>query len=223
MQINIGNDWEQVLAGYFGSEAFRRLSEVVDQAYASSTIYPAASDIFTALRLTPYANVKVVIFGQDPYHGPNQAHGLAFSVDKQVKIPPSLRNIYKEMADDLGVAVPAHGNLSEWAEQGVLLLNTALTVEAGKANSHRGLGWEKLVEEIVGQLNQHPEPIVFILWGASARDYKQLIDLTKHTTIEAPHPSPLSAYRGFFGSKPFSQTNQLLESLGREPIDWKIS
>lgn len=223
MKPNIGNDWDLVLKDYFVREDFIKLTRFLERAYQTQTIYPAADEVFTALKLTPYSNVKVVIFGQDPYHGPNQAHGLAFSVDKQAKIPPSLRNIYKELVDDLGVSIPSQGNLSNWAKQGVLLLNTVLTVEAGQANSHHNLGWEGLTEEIIRQLNLHSEPIVFILWGASARRFKKLIDLQKHATIEAPHPSPLSAYRGFFGSKPFSQANQQLIAWGREPIDWEVT
>lgn len=218
----IGNDWDQVLQSYFASEDFQKMTADLAQRFESQLIYPTKDEVFTALKLTPYADVKVVIFGQDPYHGPNQAHGLAFSVNKAAKIPPSLRNIYKELVDDLAVPMPTHGNLNNWAKQGVLLLNTVLTVEAGQANSHRGLGWEGLTEEIIRQLNLHNEPIVFILWGASARNFKKLIDLEKHTTIEAPHPSPLSSYRGFFGSKPFSRTNNQLLAWGRKPIDWEI-
>lgn len=223
MKPLIGNDWDLLLQPYFMSVGFEVLADFLAQASDDSrTIYPPAEDVFTAFSLTPYSAVKVVIFGQDPYHGPNQAHGLAFSVSESAKIPPSLRNIFKELADDLGESVPAHGNLTKWAKQGVLLLNTALTVEAGQANSHRGLGWEELTQEVIRQLNQHPDPIVFILWGASAREYKKLINLEKHATLEAPHPSPLSSYRGFFGSKPFSQTNDLLISWGREPIAWEL-
>lgn len=222
MLPTIGNDWEQVLKDYFVSEDFKKITLFLEQTYQTQTIYPTEQDVFTALKLTPYKNVKVVIFGQDPYHGPNQAHGLAFSVNKQAKIPPSLRNIYKELVDDLGVSKPTHGNLTKWAEQGVLLLNTVLTVEGGQANSHRGLGWEKLTEEIIKKLNDHQESIVFILWGASARNYKKLIDLDKHRILEAPHPSPLSSFRGFFGSKPFSQANAQLIAWGRQPIDWEI-
>ncbi len=224
MRPLIGNDWDLILKAYFASESFSVLSDFLDQAYDSSRIiYPPVEKIFSAFSLTPYSQVKVVIFGQDPYHGPNQAHGLAFSVSETAKIPPSMRNIFKELAHDLGSPIPPHGNLTKWANQGVLLLNTVLTVEAGQANSHRGLGWEELTQEVIRQLNQHSDPIVFILWGASARNYKKLIDLEKHTTLEAPHPSPLSSYRGFFGSKPFSQTNDLLRSWGREPIDWELS
>lgn len=222
MDFKIGNDWEQVLASYFAREDFKQLIRLLEEIYGSQTIYPAADHIFTALKLTPFSKVKVVIFGQDPYHGPNQAHGLAFSVNQEAKIPPSLRNIYKELVADLGVPLPTHGDLSSWAQQGVLLLNAVFTVEAGKANSHRGIGWEGLSEEIVRQLNDRSEPIVFILWGASARRYKGLISQEKHAIIEGPHPSPLSAYRGFFGSKPFSQVNQQLVAWGKEPIDWEI-
>lgn len=222
MDFKIGNDWEQVLASYFAREDFKQLIRLLEEIYGSQTIYPAADHIFTALKLTPFSKVKVVIFGQDPYHGPNQAHGLAFSVNQEAKIPPSLRNIYKELVADLGVPLPTHGDLSSWAQQGVLLLNAVFTVEASKANSHRGIGWEGLSEEIVRQLNDRSEPIVFILWGASARRYKGLISQEKHAIIEGPHPSPLSAYRGFFGSKPFSQVNQQLVAWGKEPIDWEI-
>ena len=218
----IGNDWDSVLKDYFESPDFQAISDYLEKAYVNEVIYPSMDNIFTAFRLTSYADVKVVIIGQDPYHGPNQAHGLAFSVSKNVKSPPSLRNMYKEMVDDLEVPMPQHGQLDQWAKQGVLLLNAVLTVRAGEANSHKDLGWQDLTQKVIESLNQHPSPIVYVLWGASARSYKKYIDLNKHAVIEAVHPSPLSAYRGFFGSKPFSQINQLLIERGESPIDWEI-
>lgn len=216
------NDWAPLLNEEFTKPYYLRLREFLKNEYRTRTIYPSMYDIFNALHYTPFSEVKVVILGQDPYHGPNQAHGLAFSVSKNVKIPPSLRNMYKEMVDDLEVPMPQHGQLDQWAKQGVLLLNAVLTVRAGEANSHKDLGWQDLTQKVIESLNQHPSPIVYVLWGASARSYKKYIDLNKHAVIEAVHPSPLSAYRGFFGSKPFSQINQLLIERGESPIDWEI-
>ena len=185
-------------------------------------IHPDMYHIYEALELTPYEEVKVVILGQDPYHGENQAHGLSFSVQPGVKIPPSLRNIYKELYDDLGIAPVQHGNLVSWAKQGVLLLNTVLTVREGQAYSHRGKGWERLTDTIIEKLNEREKPIVFILWGKPAQEKIKMIDKSRHIIITSPHPSPLSASRGFFGSKPFSKTNDALLALGEEPIDWQL-
>ncbi|HAP8547220.1 uracil-DNA glycosylase, partial [Enterococcus faecium] len=190
--------------------------------YASQKIHPDMYHIYEALELTPYEEVKVVILGQDPYHGENQAHGLSFSVQPGVKIPPSLRNIYKELYDDLGIAPVQHGNLVSWAKQGVLLLNTVLTVREGQAYSHRGKGWERLTDTIIEKLNEREKPIVFILWGKPAQEKIKMIDKSRHIIITSPHPSPLSASRGFFGSKPFSKTNDALLALGEEPIDWQL-
>ena len=178
--------------------------------------------IWEAFELTPYNKVKVVILGQDPYHGPDQAHGLSFSVQKGVKLPPSLVNIYKELQDDLGIPIAKHGDLTSWAKQGVFLLNTVLTVRSGEANSHRGKGWELLTDAVIRALNEREEPVVFILWGNASIAKKVFIDTTKHVVITSPHPSPLSSYRGFFGSKPFSKTNEALKSFGMEPIDWRL-
>ena len=218
----IGNDWDDVLASEFDAEYYQRLREFLNEEYSSRTIYPLPKYIYTALKLTSYADTKVVILGQDPYHEPNQAHGLAFSVGKNVEIPPSLQNIYKELHDDMGCAIPNHGYLVDWAKQGVLLLNTVLTVRAHQANSHKGKGWETLTDSIIQKLNEKDKPVVFILWGANARSKKALITSQKHLIIESVHPSPLSAYNGFFGSKPFSKTNNFLISNDIKPIDWQI-
>lgn len=218
----IGNDWDDVLASEFDAEYYQRLREFLNEEYSSRTIYPLPKYIYTALKLTSYADTKVVILGQDPYHEPNQAHGLAFSVGKNVEIPPSLQNIYKELHDDMGCAIPNHGYLVDWAKQGVLLLNTVLTVRAHQANSHKGKGWETLTDSIIQKLNEKDKSVVFILWGANARSKKALITSPKHLIIESVHPSPLSAYNGFFGSKPFSKTNNFLISNDIKPIDWQI-
>lgn len=189
---------------------------------AHHTVYPPADEVFAALHLTPYAETKVLILGQDPYHGPGQAHGLCFSVRRGVAIPPSLRNIYAELQADVGIAPPSHGNLQAWAEQGVLLLNTTLTVRAGQAASHHGHGWETFTDHVIRVVSDKAERVVFILWGANARRKKPLIDLRRHAVIESAHPSPLSAHNGFFGSRPFSRTNTLLVEADRGPIDWRI-
>lgn len=187
-------------------------------------VFPQESDIFTAFELTPLKNVKVVILGQDPYHGAGQAHGLCFSVNEGITVPPSLRNIYKELAVDIDdFVIPMHGNLTSWAKQGVLMLNTVLTVEAGEAHSHKKLGWEKFTDVVIDTLNQQTSPIIFILWGAHAQKKGKHIDQNKHKILAGPHPSPLSAHRGFFGCRHFSQANQYLVELGKSPIDWKIS
>ena len=194
----------------------------MNEEYRTHQIFPPANEVFNAFHLTPLKDVKVVIFGQDPYHGENQAHGLCFSVKPNVDIPPSLVNIYKELHDDLGCAIPSHGYLEKWAKQGVLLLNTVLTVRAHMANSHRGIGWEEFTDAAIKVLNAQDRPIVFILWGRPAQMKKVMLNNPKHLILEAPHPSPLSAYRGFFGSKPFSQANDFLVSNGLEAIDWQI-
>ena len=220
--VHLGNSWDTVLAGEFQSDSYQRLRVFLKEEYRTQTIYPPMEDIFQALRLTPYENANVVILGQDPYHGPGQAHGLAFSVRPGIQIPPSLRNIYKELADDLGCTIPDHGYLVDWAKQGVLLLNTALTVRAGQANSHRGKGWEDLTDSIIRHLNLREQPVVFLLWGANARAKVPLLTNPLHLVLCAPHPSPLSAFQGFFGCKHFSRTNAFLRQCGLPEIDWQI-
>lgn len=217
------NDWQQVLADEFMKDYYKRLREFLKQEYSNHTIYPAADNIFNALHLTPYGKVKVVILGQDPYHGPNQAHGLSFSVKPGVRLPPSLKNIFKELHDDLGCRIPDNGYLVEWAEQGVLLLNTVLTVREGEANSHRGKGWETFTNQVITRLNDRDKPMVFVLWGKPAQSKIPLIDTKKHHIITSAHPSPFSARRGFFGSRPFSQVNDCLRAWGEDEIDWQIS
>lgn len=218
----INNDWLDALKGEFSKPYYKKLFETVNQEYRTHRVYPPADDIFNAFHLTPLKDVKVVILGQDPYHGDGQAEGLSFSVKPGVDIPPSLVNIYQELHDDLGCTIPSHGNLVKWAEQGVLLLNTVLTVRAHQANSHRGIGWEEFTDAAIRALNTQDRPIVFILWGGPAQRKASMLHNPKHLILKAPHPSPLSAYRGFFGSKPFSQTNAFLEEHGLEPIDWQI-
>ncbi len=222
MAVNIKNDWMGLLENQFQMEYYKELRAFLIHEYGSRTIYPDKYDIFNALNYTAYKDVKVVILGQDPYHGPNQAHGLSFSVKLGVPAPPSLVNIYKELKDDLGCFIPNNGYLKKWADQGVLLLNTALTVRAREANSHRNKGWEIFTDAIISILNKREKPIVFILWGSNAISKEKLITNKIHYIIKAPHPSPLSAHRGFFGSKPFSKTNNFLESIGEAPIDWQI-
>ncbi|MCL6615898.1 MAG: uracil-DNA glycosylase [Anoxybacillus ayderensis] len=216
------NDWAPLLQGEFQKPYYVKLRQFLKEEYRTKTIYPDMHDIFNALHYTPYANVKVVILGQDPYHGPNQAHGLSFSVKPGVALPPSLLNIFKELQDDLGGYIPNNGYLLKWAKQGVLLLNTVLTVRRGEANSHKGKGWEHFTDRVIELVNEKREPVVFILWGRHAQAKKELITNEHHYIIEAPHPSPFSAARGFFGSRPFSKTNTFLQQTGREPIDWQI-
>lgn len=216
------NDWWEYLSQEFDKEYYLRLREFLKQEYQEHTIYPSMDNIFNALHETPFKKVKAVIIGQDPYHGPNQAHGLSFSVNPGVAIPPSLRNIYKELAADVGFEIPNHGYLEHWAKEGVLLLNNVLTVRAGEAHSHQKKGWEQFTDEVIRQLNEKSEPVVYLLWGAAAKKKKYLINREKHFTVESVHPSPLSAHRGFFGSKPFSKTNELLVNAGLEPIDWQL-
>ena len=222
MKTIIHNSWQEILAPEFTKLYYLQLREFLKQEYKTQKIYPDMYHIFEALELTPYEEVKVVILGQDPYHGPNQAHGLSFSVQPGVKIPPSLQNIYKELQSDLGVAPVNHGCLTSWAKQGVLLLNTVLTVRQGQAYSHRGKGWEQLTDKIIEKLNERQKPIVFILWGKGAQDKIKMIDQNRHVVIASPHPSPLSAHRGFFGSKPFSKANAALVSFGEKPINWEL-
>ncbi len=220
--VNIGNDWDDVLGGEFDKEYYRRLRAFLRAEYAAHTVYPDMYDIFNALRWTPYSEAKVVIFGQDPYHEPRQAHGLAFSVQPGVRIPPSLLNIYKELHDELGCYIPDNGYLEKWARQGVLLLNSALTVRAGQANSHRNKGWEIFTNTVVERLNDRRDPVIFLLWGANAREKQALITGAQHKILTAAHPSPLSASRGFFGCGHFAAANRLLENMGKTPIDWQI-
>lgn len=218
----ISNDWLAPLTPEFAKPYYRELYKKVKEEYATHMIFPPSNEVFSAFELTPLADVKVVILGQDPYHNVGQAHGLCFSVKPDVEIPPSLVNIYKELHDDLGCYIPNNGYLVKWAKQGVLMLNTVLTVRAHQANSHRGIGWEEFTNAAIRVLNEQDRPIVFILWGSPAQRKKEMLNNPKHLILEAPHPSPLSAYRGFFGCKPFSQTNAFLEKNGLTPIDWQI-
>ncbi|MEE1087313.1 MAG: uracil-DNA glycosylase [Schaedlerella sp.] len=218
----INGEWYEALKDEFKKPYYRQLFNTVNEEYKTRKIFPPANDIFNAFHLTPLKDVKVVILGQDPYHNDGQAHGLSFSVQKGVTPPPSLVNIYQELHDDLGCTIPNHGCLTKWAQQGVLMLNTVLTVRAHQANSHRGIGWEEFTDAAILALNNQERPIVFILWGAPAQKKAKMLTNTKHLILKAPHPSPLAAYRGFFGSKPFSQTNEFLVKNGAEPIDWQI-
>ncbi|MBO4835040.1 MAG: uracil-DNA glycosylase [Lachnospiraceae bacterium] len=218
----ISNDWLEPLKAEFGKPYYRSLYQKVSEEYKTQTIYPASDDLFNAFHFTPLSEVKVVILGQDPYHGDGQAHGLCFSVKKGVEIPPSLANIYKELQDDMGCTIPDHGYLKKWADQGVLLLNTVLTVRAHQANSHRGIGWEEFTDAAIRILNEQDRPMVFMLWGSPARAKKVMLTNPKHLILEAPHPSPLSAYRGFFGCRHFSKCNAFLIKNGLDPIDWQI-
>ena len=219
--VVIGNDWDEIIGEEFKKDYYIRLREFLKEEYAKHTVYPDMYSIFHALKLTPYKDVRVVILGQDPYHEPNQAHGLCFSVQDGTPLPPSLKNIYKELEADLGIPPSKSGDLTRWAKQGVLLLNTVLTVRRGEANSHKGKGWELLTDEIIRKLNDKTEPVVFILWGANARSKKSLITNPIHGIIESAHPSPLSAFNGFFGSRPFSRTNKFLILNRIPPINWK--
>lgn len=216
------NDWADILNEEFEKPYYKQLRAFLVEEYRNHIVYPHMNDIFNALRYTPYAQVKVVILGQDPYHGPGQAHGLSFSVQPGVEPPPSLQNIYKELHDDLGCAIPNHGHLVSWAEQGVLLLNTVLTVRAHRPNSHRDKGWEHFTDRIIQALNDKTEPVVFFLWGSHAQKKAALITNRRHHLIRSPHPSPLSAYRGFFGSRPFSRANEFLRKAGLAEIDWQL-
>ncbi|RLJ90898.1 uracil-DNA glycosylase [Planococcus citreus] len=214
------NDWQEILGEEFGKSYYKELREFLKDEYAKESIYPVKENIWNAFEHTAYQDVKAVILGQDPYHGPNQAHGLSFSVQPGIAHPPSLRNIFKELEDDIGCEKPVDGTLTKWSDQGVLMLNTVLTVRQGQAHSHQKKGWEQFTDEVIRKLSARKEPVIFILWGKPAQMKKRLIDTERHDIIEAPHPSPLSAHRGFFGSKPFSKVNKLLQSRGEEPIDF---
>ena len=218
----IGNDWDEKLSIVWNSPGFHKFWHIIEHEYQTKTIYPTQNNIFNALKLTPYSNTKVVIVGQDPYHGENQAHGLSFSVQKGVTLPPSLKNIYKEIYDDLGIEEPNCGDLTKWAKEGVLLLNSSLTVIKNMPNSHKDIGWSNLTDYIIKVLNQKEEPVVFILWGNFAKSKKQFITNKKHLILESTHPSPFSASSGFFGSHPFSKTNAFLDAHGLEPINWQL-
>lgn len=220
--VHIGNSWDDILAEEFKSEYYLKLREFLKREYASQTIYPDMYDIFNALKYTAYEDVKAVILGQDPYHGPNQAHGLCFSVKRGVMPPPSLQNMFKELQQDVGLPLPNNGELTDWTKQGVLLLNTVLTVRAGQANSHKGMGWEQLTDAVIRKLNEREKPIVFMLWGRNAKDKQQLITNPNHLVLTAAHPSPLSAYNGFFGCRHFSRANEFLAYTGQEAIDWRL-
>ncbi len=223
MMSAISNDWKEALSEEYKKPYYRKLYDAINAEYASgNVIYPPADDIFNAFHLTPLSHVKCVILGQDPYHEPGQAHGLCFSVQPGVEIPPSLVNIYKELHDDLGCDIPNNGYLEKWANQGVLMLNTILTVRAHKAFSHRDLGWQEFTDAVIRILNQENRPIVYLLWGAPAGRKADMLDNPNHLVLKAPHPSPLSAYRGFFGCRHFSKTNSFLEAHGLAPIDWQI-
>ncbi len=221
--VNIGNDWDELLKGEFDKPYYLQLREFLKAEYSGFTIYPDMYDIFNALKFTPYSKVKAVILGQDPYHEPGQAHGLAFSVRPGVDLPPSLKNIYKELNSDLGIPIANTGDLTKWAAQGVLLLNTSLTVRKGVANSHKGKGWEVFTDRVISLLNEREKPVVFILWGNNAKQKQALITNPQHCILTSPHPSPLSASYGFFGCRHFSRCNEFLKSRGIEPIDWSIS
>lgn len=219
----ISNDWLEAISGEFKKPYYRELYGFIKDEYSKAVIYPPADDIFNAFHFTPLSNVKVLLLGQDPYHNENQAHGLSFSVlPSQPDIPPSLQNIYKELNSDLGCYIPNNGYLKKWADQGVLLLNTVLTVRAHNANSHQGHGWEQFTDAVIQALNAQDRPIVYFLWGAPAGRKAAMLNNPKQLVLKAPHPSPLSAYRGFFGCKHFSQCNEFLKANGIEPIDWQI-
>jgi uracil-DNA glycosylase len=215
-------DWNPILRGEFDKPYWADLQQFVAAERARATVFPPHDEVFSALHLTPYTTTRVLILGQDPYHGPGQAHGLCFSVRRGVRVPPSLVNIHKELHADLGLPIPDHGNLEAWARQGVLLLNTTLTVRSGRAGSHQGKGWETFTDEVIRAVDARPDHVVFILWGGHARKKKALIHRARHTIVESAHPSPLSAHNGFFGSRPFSRTNEALVAHGQEPIDWSL-
>jgi len=215
-------DWNPLLKGEFEKPYWKELQHFVSNQRKQYEIFPPENEVLSAFHLTPHRNIKVLILGQDPYHREGQAHGLCFSVKHGMKSPPSLRNIFQELNVDIGVEIPDHGNLEKWARQGVLLLNATLTVRAGQAGSHQGKGWETFTDHVIEKVNGKTGKVVFILWGAFARRKKELIDLDRHCVIESPHPSPLSAYRGFFGSKPFSRVNTALQIAGRDPVDWRL-
>lgn len=220
--MHIGNEWDALLADEIRKDYYLRLREFLKREYSQYHIYPPMNDIFNALRRTSYSDVKAVILGQDPYHGAGQAHGMCFSVKKGTPPPPSLQNIFKELKSDLGIDPPGHGELTGWADSGVLLLNTVLTVREGQANSHKGKGWEQFTDRVIQLLNRREQPMVFLLWGGNARAKAGLITNPAHLVLQCAHPSPLSAYNGFFGCRHFSKTNEFLQSRGIEPINWKL-
>lgn len=220
--FNITGDWNEILAPEFEKDYFKKLWQQVEAEYERGPVYPAKENIFNALRYTPYHDVKVLLLGQDPYHGRGQAHGLAFSVQPGVALPPSLKNIFKEQMQDVGTVMPKTGCLTPWAEQGVMLLNTVLTVREGEPNSHKKLGWTTFTDSIISALNQREQPVIFLLWGANAHEKLPLITNSRHFVLSAPHPSPLSASRGFFGCRHFSKVNTILERLGKPPINWQL-
>lgn len=217
------NDWAKVVGSELEESYFQALCDFLSREYQTNTIYPEQNDVLNALHLTSYEATKVVILGQDPYHGRGQAHGLSFSVKPGITPPPSLQNMYKELQSDLGCTIPNNGYLVKWAEQGVLLLNTVLTVREDTPNSHKGKGWERFTDKVIEVLNARKQPVIFVLWGSHAQAKQRLIDTNRHYILKSVHPSPLSSYRGFFGSKPFSQVNELLKELGSQEIDWQIA
>lgn len=221
--VNLGNEWDALLADEFKKDYYLELRQFLISEYNSRTVYPPMNDIFNALKYTSYSDVKAVILGQDPYHGAGQAHGMCFSVKRGTPPPPSLQNIFKELSNELGLPYPPHGELTDWARNGVLLLNTALTVREGLPNSHRGKGWEIFTDRVIGLLNERETPIVFLLWGGNARAKAKLITNPRHLILQCAHPSPLSAHNGFFGCGHFAKTNEFLVNNGIEPIDWRIS
>lgn len=221
--VSLNNSWDNLLKDEFEKDYYKKLRKILASEYRTQTVYPDMYDIFNALKYTPYENVKAVILGQDPYHGPGQAHGLCFSVKKGVAPPPSLQNIFKELKDDVGFEIPSHGELTQWAKEGVLLLNTVLTVRAGQANSHKSIGWEIFTDRIISVLNESERPMVFLLWGANAKAKRALLTNPEHAVLTAAHPSPLSAYNGFFGCRHFSKTNEYLLKKGAEPVNWQIT
>ena len=218
--VHLGNDWDEILKDEFQKSYYLQIRQFLKGEYSTRTVFPPMHDIFNALKYTPFENTKVVILGQDPYHELGQAHGLSFSVKQGVKIPPSLVNIYKELHDDIGMAIPSHGELTSWATQGVLLLNATLTVRQGQANSHQNIGWATFTDNVIKLLNESARPIVFLLWGGNARSKKAYITNKHHLVLESVHPSPLSAYGGFFGCKHFSKANEFLKSTNQAPINW---
>lgn len=220
--VNLGNDWDSILADEWQKPYYLELRKFLKQEYSTQTVYPNMEDIFNALKLTSFKDTKVVIIGQDPYHGFGQAHGLCFSVKKGVVPPPSLKNIYKELKSDIGFEIPSHGELTSWAKQGVLLLNNVLTVREGLPNSHKGKGWEIFTDRVIGELNKKETPVVFLLWGANAQKKAEIITNPKHFKLMTVHPSPLSASRGFFGCRHFSKTNEILMKNSIKPINWEI-
>ncbi len=221
--VNLGNSWDALLCEEFSKEYYQELRKKLAQEYKTYTVYPAMENVFNALKYTSYEDVKVLLLGQDPYHGPNQAHGLCFSVQKGVDKPPSLKNMFKELESDLGIKQPAHGCLTDWAKQGVLMLNTVLTVREAEPNSHKKLGWTVFTDKIIKLLNERPDPVIFVLWGRNALEKLPLITNSHHYVLSAAHPSPLSASRGFFGCKHYSKINEILKSMGKNAIDWQIS